>query len=279
MADHITNCAAGQLHRLLARGDSISIERGRLVIQPASGLPVPADWQAKHYPALIQQILSATEQDAYLYCSYGTGRYGQQKYEGLAMKLHSVTTRQEFHAFFNVMLTRARTTSTGAEGAPLPKGKFRIGENHQLYHFWQSTALEMPRRLSAMHDYMGNLRGILFSASLTKSRADNRLDARTLVALNIPASVILQAALPDNTRTTRGQGPDNFRTSTPDKVTAQGQHSRGMQAFSGTCKNIQDKTVISKRDDTVAPFPQPSLMTPQEQSVDEWTADLDGPSL
>lgn len=279
MADHTINGAASLLHRLLARGDRVSIERGRLAIQPASGKPVPANWQAKHYPALIQQILSATEQDAYLYCSYGTGRYGQQKCEGLTMKLHSVTTRQEFHVFFNAMLTRARTTCTGAEGAPLPKGEFRIGENHQLYHFWQSTDLEMPRRLSAMHDYMGNLRRILFSASLTKSRADNRLDARTLVALNIPASVILQAALPDNTRTTRGQGPDNFRTSAPDKGTAQGQHSRGMQAFSGTCKNIHDKTVISKRDDTVAPLPQLSRKTPQEQSVDEWTADLDGPSL
>lgn len=279
MANHTTNGAASLLHWMLARRDRISIERGRLVIQPASGQPVPANWQAKHYPALIQQILSATEQDAYLYCSYGTGRYGQQKCEGLTMKFQSVTTRQEFHVLFNVMLTRARTTSKGAEGEPLPKGQFRIGENHQFYHCWQSTDLEMPRRLSAMHDYMGNLRGILFSASLTKNRADNRLDARTLVALNIPASVILQAALPDNSRTTRGQGPDNFRTRAPDKETAQGQQSRGMQAFSGTCENIHDKTVISKRGDTVAPFPQPSRKTPQEQSVDEWTADLGGPSL
>ena len=279
MADHTTNGAASLLHGLLARRDRISIERGQLVIQPASGLPVPADWQAKHYPALIQQILSATEQDAYRYCSYGTGRYGPKRVEGLTMKFQSVTTRQEFHVFFNVMLTRARTTSTGAEGEPLPKSQFRIGENHQLYHCWQSTDLEMPRRLSAMHDYMGNLRGILFSASLTKSRADNRLNASTLVALNIPASVILQAVLADKSRTKHGQGPDNFRTSAPDKGTAQGQHSRGMQAFSGTCKNIHDKTVISKRDDTVAPFPQPSRKTPQEQSVDEWTADLEGPRL
>lgn len=278
MANQTTNRATSQLHRLLARGDRISIERGRLVIQPASGQPVPADWQAEHYPALIRQILSVTEQDAYLYCNYVIGRFGQQKYEGLALKFQSVTTRQEAHVFFNVMLTRARTTSTGAEGEPLRKGQFRIGQNHQLYHCWQSTDVEMPRRLSAMYDYMGKLRGILFSARLTKNRADNRLDARTLVALNIPASVILQAALPDNSRTAPGQEPDNFRTRAPDKETAQDQQSRGIQAFSGTCENIHDKTVISKRGDTVVPFPQSSRKIPQEQSVDEWVADYDSPS-
>ncbi|UTW07873.1 hypothetical protein [Pseudomonas benzenivorans] len=266
------------LHRLLAQGDSVSIERGQLVIHPASGKPVPANWMAQHNLTLTLQILSAVGVDAYLYRSHATGRYGRHKQGGLTLQFQSVIGRADAYTIFNVELTRARDTAAGKKGSPLPAGQFRISKDYQLYHFWQATCLPMPRRLSALHDYMGKLKGILFTASLTAYRTDARLDTRTLLALNIPAPVVRLAVLPDNSRTIVGQGPDNSRTRTSDKEIAPTQQPCGLRSFSGTGENTHGKTVIRNHGHTVASFPQSSRKPPQEQTVDEWLADYDSPS-
>ena len=71
-----------------------------------------------------------------------------------------------------------------------------------------------------MHDYMGNLKGILFYASQTADRTDGRLIASTLQTLSLSASVIHQAVL-----------PDNARTGWPDKHLAPAQQLRDVQVF------------------------------------------------
>ncbi len=203
MTDTITHGRASRpqapnlLSRLVARGDAISIERGQLIIMPASSDPVPPNWLAQNRQELTLQILQTVGMDAFHYVSHKSGRYEGGKQPGLTIQLQSVATGADAYAIFNVELTRSRTTKAGNKGDPLPAGQFHPPKGGSLSKFWQSTGLPL-RRLAAMHDYMGNLKGILFYASQTADRTDGRLIASTLQTLSLSASVIHQAVLPDN---------------------------------------------------------------------------------
>ena len=41
---------------LLARGDYVAVEAGRLVITPKSGRPIPKEWAKQNLPALVADI-------------------------------------------------------------------------------------------------------------------------------------------------------------------------------------------------------------------------------
>ncbi|MCR1827857.1 hypothetical protein NSA60_14320 [Pseudomonas oleovorans] len=225
MTDTITHGRASRpqapnlLSRLVARGDAISIERGQLIIMPASSDPVPPNWLAQNRQELTLQILQTVGMDAFHYVSHKSGRYEGGKQPGLTIQLQSVATGADAYAIFNVELTRSRTTKAGNKGDPLPAGQFHPPKGGSLSKFWQSTGLPL-RRLAAMHDYMGNLKGILFYASQTADRTDGRLIASTLQTLSLSASVIHQAVL-----------PDNARTGWPDKHLAPAQQLRDVQVF------------------------------------------------
>lgn len=192
------------IRQLLSRGDEVGIERGRLVIRPASGRLVPLDWLQAHSPALIREILTAIGIDAYEYSSHTTGRYGPRKWSGITLQFSSSVTHSDAHAFFNVELNRLRNTKAGKAGTPLPEGHFRVGEKHDFYRFWEATELPMPKRLASFHDYVGNLRGILFTADITKGHK-NRLIASSIHPLSVSVAEVRKAFLPDKCRTTAGQ--------------------------------------------------------------------------
>lgn len=264
----------GLLRRLLLRGDEIYIERGLLVIQPATGKPVPLEWLEVHSVELVRQILCATKQEAYRYHNYKTGFYGRNKAAGLTLQFEAITTQAEAYSIFNVDLTRVRDTRAGKKGSVLPAGQFRTRSGSHLNKLWKSSGLPL-RRLAAMHDYMGKLRSIMFSGMPTEGRADGRLDAGTLCALNISAQLIWQAVLLDTTRTSPEQGADSGRTSVPDNEIVSIQQLRDLQPVSGACEEHHGKTLTSESDYTVLPIP--SRKMPQEQTVDEWLADYSSP--
>lgn len=262
------------LGRLLARRDAVSIERGVLVIAPASGKSVPSDWLSDNGETLIRQILGVIRQDAYLYQSHKTGHYGPRRSAGLTLQFQSVMTDDEAYAIFNIEVTRARNTASGKKGDPLPAGQFRAAPGSHLTKFWQSTGIAL-KRLAAMHDYIGRLRNVLFSASPTLGRDDGRLDASSLRALNIPSALIQQAMGLENQPTKTGQATDTPWTSKAYKDITQGQQPCGVQPIMTTGANHYDKTVIRERGNkgTLQAIPRSKL--PQEQSVDEWLADYD----
>ena len=67
------------------------------------------------------------------------------------------------------------------------------------------TGLPFPRRLAAMHDYMGKLRSVLVTGSVT----DDRFKVGSLVPVSLTAEQFRAAILPDNNfRTSAGQHPD-----------------------------------------------------------------------
>lgn len=261
------------LGRLLARGDVVSIERGLLLVAPASGKPVPAVWLRDNSEVLIRQILSAIGQDAYRYQSYTTGHYGPRRSAGLTLQFESVMAAHESYAIFNVELTRARNAAGGKKGEPLPGHQFRPLPKSHLAKFWQSTGITL-RRLSAMADYMGRLTGLLFSASLTPCRNDGRLDAGSLKALNVAAASIRRALDMDNLPTRGGQGSDNGRTNWADKDIAQGQQPYGLQPDMATGADCYGNKVIRECGNAGALQAIPICKLPQDQSVDEWLADF-----
>ncbi|UVJ44298.1 hypothetical protein NVV94_01395 [Pseudomonas sp. LS1212] len=263
--------------KLLNRGVEISIERGKLVISPSSGKPVPQDWWDKHSPALLREILVTLGMDAYEYGGYSTGLYGPHKAAGVTIQLPSFVGGLNTHAIFNAELNRDRSTKAGKKGTPLPMGHFRIGKRSHLYRFWQSTGLPPPKRLSSLHDYLGNLRGILFTADIVADRK-NRLDAGSLRPLSITAVEVRKAFSPDNGRTTAGQATDNCRTKAPDKNSAPAQQNRGFQAKQTACTENHGNTVISTCEYTVDSEPVDSRKTPQEQTGEEWLADYSSPT-
>lgn len=253
--------------KLLRRGDTVSIELGRLAIQPASGKPVPPEWIAANTARLCREVLMAVGMDAFEYTDYSTGHYGKTRSAGVTLRFVSVVSGQSAYAVFNADLTRQRNTTSVKAGAPLPKGQFRIGKRSHFYKFWMGTGVPFPRRLSAMHDYMGKLRGILFTGALS----GDRVDAGSLAPINLSAAQLRSAILPDNSRTTSGQAPDNSRTSVPDKETPTAQAPCGLQRNQTTCVSNHENKLIRKDDNKTGstnalPTPKP----PQEQTVDEW---------
>lgn len=245
----------------------MSIERGQLVIQPASGKPVPPEWIAANTTRLCREVLMAVGMDAFEYTDYSTGHYGKTRSAGVTLRFVSVVSGQSAYAVFNADLTRQRNTASAKAGAPLPKGQFRIGKRSHFYKFWMGTGLSFPRRLSAMHDYMGKLRDILLTGALS----GDRVDAGSLAPISLSAAQLRSAILPDNYRTTSGQAPDNYRTRVPDKESATAQAPRGLQPNQTTCvANHENK--LTRRCEYKAPSntPVPTHRPPQEQTMDEW---------
>lgn len=147
------------LAQLLVRGDCVAVECGRLTISPASGCPVPADWLERHGRQLITEAARAAGVEALEYLGYSAGNYGPSKRGGVSLQFRNLLDGSERYAVFNAETRRNRNTQHGKKGAPLPRGQFRVTERFKFYGFWLSTGLPVPRRLSALHDYMGKLGG------------------------------------------------------------------------------------------------------------------------
>ncbi|WP_353844685.1 hypothetical protein [Pseudomonas sp. TAE6080] len=245
----------------------MSIELGQLAIQPASGKPVPPEWINTNRARLCREVLISVGMDAFEYTDYSTGHYGKTRSAGITLRFVSVVNGQSVYAVFNADLTRQRNTATAKAGALLPKGQFRIGKRSHFYKFWMATGLPFPRRLSAMHDYIGKLRSVLLTGSL----AGDRLDAGSLVPVSLSAEQFRKAVLPDNFRTRSGQLPDNFRTRAPDKETATAQAERGLQPIPTTCVANHENKLIRKDEYKTIPYtPIDTPKPPQDQTVDEW---------
>ncbi|MGH1448106.1 MAG: hypothetical protein ACRBBM_01600 [Pseudomonadaceae bacterium] len=253
--------------QLLNRGDGVYIERGRLVIQPASGKAAPLEWMTEHAPRIHREILAEVGLDAYEYVTYTTGHYGKARFAGITLQFVSVLTGRPAYAIFNADLTRQRTTAKGKAGAPLPRGQFRVGKRSHFYKFWLNAGIRLPKRLGAFHDYMGKLRGVLFTAHLR----GERIDAGSLMPLALSELQLRTQLLPDISQTTVGQVPDNSRTTAPDKEFSPDYTPQGIQPDPTKGPINCGNTVIREHGYTGSSKPALSVLkAPQEQSVDDW---------
>lgn len=243
------------LAQLQARGDLVAVENGRLVVTPASGRPVPRDWLEQYGRRLLIEAAAKGNKLALEYLAFSVGNYGTHRAGGVTLQFRCMTTGQALYTIFNADTHRQRTTKHGRKGDPLPKDRFIVGKRSAFYLFWESTGLPY-HRLSDFHDYMGNLKGLTYTASI---ESGERLAAQSLCPLWLAA--------PDKNQTTSRQAPDNCPTRLPDKETRQIQQASGFQPEQTTGLEKHGNTAIRECGYTGAFIP------PDQQSDDEWLAD------
>jgi hypothetical protein len=254
------------LPTLLSRGDSVSIVQGRICIVPASGRAPPEEWLKTHSEPLVLELLMAVGQDAYQYDSRSTGRYGLPKAQGVTLQFRSLLNGSPAYVIFNAELNYVRGKK---KGKPLPRGQFRVRERSHFYKFWLSTGLKMPDRRSRFHDYLGNLKTVVFTGKLT----DQRFDAGQIRPLEITEGQVKAAFLPHNSHTTSTLAPHNSHTSLPHKDSPQTLCTKGLQPDSTTGLSNYGNKVIRDKETRDSSTPISNPISPSDQTVDEWLED------
>lgn len=276
------------LKQLLARGDAVKVEAGRLVIDPMSGDSVPPEWLQEHERPLIAEAARLAGVEALEYLSYSVGNYGPSKGGGVVLQFRSLVDSGVRYAIFNVSTKRARSTKHGKAGSPLSPGRFRVGKRSHFLKFWRATGLKEPKSLDAFSDYMGHLRAVAFTGTQT---AGERLDAGTLRPIWLTHRELTNqhpAApnMPGNSRVSSGLNPGKVRVRNPGKEIPQSQQPQGLQPNQTTGEKNHGNTVIREYGYTGSPLSPhsredisaqkaglQSKKPPQEQTVDEWLSD------
>lgn len=247
------------LSALIDRGDRISIKRGLVHIEPASGTEPPDEWLKNHGDALLMEILESTGLDAYRYQSFTTGCYGDHKAGGVTLQFTNPVLGTDAYAIFNANLKRHRGVK---KGSPLPGKQFRVGKRSEFYKFWVRSGLKMPGRLGLFHDYMGNLRPLAFGGS----RHNERFEVGTLTPIELHHDRVTRAIHPNNIQTSAKQLPNNIRTIYPNKDSRQGHTPSGMQEDLTTCvSNYENKDVRV--------YGNEGSSNPYTQTCEEWLED------
>jgi hypothetical protein len=262
------------LARLLARGDIVSVEHGKLCVQSKSGITIPNDWLSQNTDQLLREAVTQLGQVALFYESYSTGNYGEHHSGGVTLQFGNLLTGEVSYVIFNAALTRARNRKEGKAGSPLQKGQFRVGERSHFCKFWQKSGLTLPPRLSSFHDYMGKLKGLAYIGEYT---IDKRLNAASLRPLNITHERLLEAFniidLPYKCKTNSRQVPDSCQTRLPDKDFLQSQVHKGLQPFPTACEHNYETSNQGDTGTRRNVIPIDTYRKPEEQTKEEWLMD------
>jgi len=261
---------------LLTRGDELEIVDGRLNIIAESGLPVPADWLKRHEDKLVYELVSQMAIDVLVYESYSTGRYGVERNSGVNLQFINLLTGDSRYAVFNADLDRVKATKKGPVGSPLPSGQFRVGKRSRFYRFWLNANQPLPPRLSSFHDYMGNLKGTLFTGIVGR---EERLDKQSIKLLNITYVEIVAAffkpSVPDSSHTLAIHSPDKYHTTMPYSESMERLMQRDLESIQTTCNcNYGTRSLASKVIRGRSMMPTTNKI-PQDQTVEEWLEDYD----
>jgi len=263
-----------KLIRLLARGDRVSIQRGRLCIIPASGKDVPEYWLRKNERQMIVAILQKMNMDALIFIDFNKGQF-EQKYRGVHLQFESLLAANSHYCIFNAEVHYCRGKNAGKI---LPRKQFRVLPRSKFIKFWKRTGLELPPRLSSFHDYMGNLKNLLFFARLAEKE---KLEKDTLSPLSMSYKRI-QAAFVDeltnSSQTSARQFPDDFQTKEPYNELLQIEAHQGLGALQTTGDlnhgiRLKGDAVIRDREHYMSQQPK---KRPEDQTEEEWLADLNG---
>jgi hypothetical protein len=264
------------LDKLLPKCAKVTITEGRLIITPRSGKDVPSDWLSEHELSLITEIANMLNINIYNYIGYSTGRYGKHLSEGVCMQFDNLLNGDEAFAILNVQLTRKRTTKHGAVGSDLPVGQFHVGKKHSFYKFWVSANIKLPARLSSFHDYMGKLKGLVFTGEIGLK---NKIRNKTLTPLNVSHAQIIAPnchPMTNKDQTMSRQVPYNYQTKMPDKKMIKGHAANDIQSNTNACVNnhgtgIQGNAVIGNPLSLVSSDPK----RPEDQTCEEWLQDYE----
>lgn len=265
----------------------VEITDGRLVITPAV-----IELDANDRALLAEQIASVIDSNVFTYCSYTTGSYGRG-FDGVTLQFENIHSLTGAYSIFNADLKRVRTTKNGKKGARLPKGQFRVAKRSNFVRFWQKCSLKLPNRLSVFHDYMGNLKSLLFVASYSKGE---RLDCSTIKPANIPYEKIIKYLKPDestdNKHTSPRQETDSGHTNQTNKKLGQCHVYQGFQrvltAGNNKCgmkllrehglKESSNISITSSKEELTFNNTCNNQLKkrPEDQTTDEWLREYSG---
>lgn len=275
------------LKTLIQQNVVVEIIDGRVVTTPEA-----IELDSNDRALLAEQIASVIDSNVFTYCSYSTGSYGRG-YDGVTLQFENIHNFTGAYTIFNADIKRVRTTKNGKKGARLPKSQFRVAKRSHFVRFWQKCSLKMPNRLSVFHDYMGNLKSLLFVASYSK---DDRLDCSTIKPANIPFEKIIKCLKPDestdNMHTSSRQETYSGHTNQTDKELSQSQLYQGLQSVLATGNNkcgmklIRDHGIKENGSSSVTTNNREIIVIntsanslkkrPEEQTADEWLKDYCG---
>lgn len=267
------------LLRLLARGDRIAVQYGRLYIDSAKGLPVPPEWRARHEYTLIAAAARIVGVEALRYESKSVGNYEGGRAPGVTLQLENLTGDRSRYVIFNVFTRRERAREgKWNAGDPLPKGRFRIGKKSEFLKFWQRLGLEKLKNRSDYWQYLGRLKNIVLTGDLLiGDKGDGeRIVATSLTALHLTHDQIAGALL--NPSTAKQQVGDRdaagIRQVNPTgKESTQAQISCGIATIPTTGPQNYGKKVIGEHGKKGIP------KTPMEQTDEEWLKEFIGDEL
>lgn len=252
------------LEALIYRGDRVSIDKGRLEIAPVSRKAVPGEWLEDNSERLIVEILELVGEKGYLYESYSTGSYGECRAGGVTLQFVSLLEGTFAYAVFNARLTYVRGDK---KGKALPGRRFSVGKRSRFSEFWRNSGLRFPRSHTLFHDYMGNLRGIVF----TGHTDNNRLDKRSLRPLSISAATIARLVIPNAPQTTPEQSANNIQTIAPNSDVLGTELRRGIRPDPSTGNLNHGNTDVRESGIRVG---SPSVR-PEQQTRREWLDDYE----
>lgn len=274
------------IERLLAQGDYLCVENGRLILTPASGKEVPNQWLVKCFPLLVDQMADLCQLKLYQYQSYSTGTYdvsAKRKQGGVSLRFLACPGNQPAYAIFNASIRRARTTKAGKMGDTLPDKQFHPAPGSAFVALWRRCNLPIRNnRLTEFHKRMGLLKPLLFMAECS----EDRLSATSIQPFELSYQQLMdllnRANSGDKEGTRKGQGGDNLETRIGDKDFPPAQTLQGFQPDSSACP---DCCVLSKQDSaitreayspSISPYPERyGDKRPNEQTTDEWLHDFE----
>jgi len=255
--------------RLLDKGDLVAIANGRLVIEPASREPVPPEWFEENETQMLQEILQQAGRDAFRYKKYQTGNYGERRSGGVNLQFRSVLGDLDYYVIFNAEIRRRRNSNYGKAGSTLPRKQFYAGRRSSFTRLWRDADLPQPQREGQYGNYMGKLKGMLFTGTIDHGE---RLLKSSLRPLSISHGQLMEmfgVDCPNKTLTKPIQNPDNSQTTIPNKHSAQPQVLRVFPAASTAGTANCGNTVIRE-----CGYKGPSK-PPQEQTNEEWWEDYE----
>ncbi len=251
------------LQQLLSRGDSISIQNGKLSIIPASGKAIPKGWLDKNEQGLIHDCLKQAKKSAYRYVGYSVGNYGGGKYSGIALQFIDVITGKSVYACFNAITKRQRTSKQGKQGSSLPKGQFRVNKKSSFVRFWNATGLPIPPRY---YDRMGQLSKVLFKADISQG---DKLINKSIKPITISHENLKRAT---KERPSSDQETTKARPKTATKENATTQAINGLEHDSNYGNDLLRLTLTRKdgyKGNDISPTTYPINQT-NEEWLDEY---------
>ena len=263
------------LETLFSRGYQVEVTNGLLNITPPSNKSIPEQWLSDNRENIINEIARLSNNDIYVYDSYSTGRYGKHKSAGMTLQFVNLSTGEQCHVTYNVELKRSRTTKKGKKGDDLPKGQFRVTNKFRFYKFWQSTGLKLPPRLSAFHDYMGNLKNLYFIPAIDYKQ---KITGKIIPLFSVTHNQLLSYLAKHGTyssQTTGIQQPYKEHTILTNKVSSIEHVNKELSSNQSTWET---KCELRYQGNGLIRSPLPIAkvsIRPEEQSNDEWLNEYD----